>query len=599
MQKSLSLPNLMVALMILISGGLMLNAAWGDSAIFDETAHIVAGYNYVKNMDYRFNPEHPPLIKILATLPLVFQKLNFSKDAGYWNGTNEQWWAGNEFLYKSGNNADEAIFSARLGPILLTLLTIFFIYYFARELVGRWWALLPAFLFAFSPIVLAHGHYVTTNMTVTLGALLTVFYFVRLMDNYNSRNLFAAAAAFGFAQAAGFSLILLIPTVVLIAGAHFLINRQSQTKTLYKNCKAVFLTVFIGYLAIIYPLYLLGTWNYPIEKQAADTADILQNFAFRPIANFNVGLAGNPVLRPFGEYLLGILTAFQHSGGDGRAYFHFPLIYFMKESLPALIFIFAGFFLALARIAGSFKDRFLLVKKLKEYLQVRFLESAMIIFMIIYWLSTVYGPFNIGVRQILPTVPFIYILSTSAIKKWFSSEPREIAISWLEYLENSWHSIFNFWLKTFLLSALVIWVFAETALASPNFLPYFNEFFGWRNNGFYYAVNSDFDWGQDLKRLKTWSRLNLEPDEKIAVDYFGGGDVKYYLGDQAEPWQSTKGNPKDEGINWLAISANILVEALTEPISGFYKNPADKYLWLENPYSFIDRAGVSIFIYKL
>jgi hypothetical protein len=38
--------------------------AWWDSAIFDETAHIPAGYSYLKLHDMRLNPEHPPLIKI-------------------------------------------------------------------------------------------------------------------------------------------------------------------------------------------------------------------------------------------------------------------------------------------------------------------------------------------------------------------------------------------------------------------------------------------------------------------------------------------------------------------------------------------------------
>src|SRR3989338_871526 len=101
MQKVITyFQTLILTLIILVAGSLMLNAARTDSAIFDETAHIVAGYNYLKHLDYRFNPEHPPLVKMLAGLPLLFQNLNFSTDKGYWNGLNEQWWAGNEFLYK-------------------------------------------------------------------------------------------------------------------------------------------------------------------------------------------------------------------------------------------------------------------------------------------------------------------------------------------------------------------------------------------------------------------------------------------------------------------------------------------------------------------
>src|SRR5256886_270329 len=37
----------------------------------DETAHLVAGYSYLVTHDYRLNPEHPPLVKMLAALPLL------------------------------------------------------------------------------------------------------------------------------------------------------------------------------------------------------------------------------------------------------------------------------------------------------------------------------------------------------------------------------------------------------------------------------------------------------------------------------------------------------------------------------------------------
>src|SRR3989344_4948617 len=43
-----------------------------DALTFDELAHIPAGYSYLTQQDYRLNPEHPPLAKDLAALPLFF-----------------------------------------------------------------------------------------------------------------------------------------------------------------------------------------------------------------------------------------------------------------------------------------------------------------------------------------------------------------------------------------------------------------------------------------------------------------------------------------------------------------------------------------------
>ena len=119
------IPWSLVGLMILASFVLMFNASSQESATMDELAHIPAGYDYVRYLDYRLNPEHPPLLKALAALPLLFQKLNFLTDKSAWQtDVNGQWVAGAEFLYESGNDADQIIQWSRLGPMLLTILLI-------------------------------------------------------------------------------------------------------------------------------------------------------------------------------------------------------------------------------------------------------------------------------------------------------------------------------------------------------------------------------------------------------------------------------------------------------------------------------------------
>ncbi len=83
---------------------------------------------------------------------------------------------------------------------------------------------------------------------------------------------------------------------------------------------------------------------------------------------------------------------------------------------------------------------------------------------------------------------------------------------------------------------------------------------------------------------------------------FGGGSLKYYLGDKAENWWSAKGDPRNYGINWIAISVNSLQGALGKPHEGFVRNPEDEYKWLQkikDVYKPDAKAGTSIFIYKL
>lgn len=83
----------------------------GDSLTMDELAHLPAGYSYLTQKDMRINPEHPPLIKDLAAIPLLFIKgINFPKDIKAWTqDVNGQWDFGNNFfiqIWKSGRLND-------------------------------------------------------------------------------------------------------------------------------------------------------------------------------------------------------------------------------------------------------------------------------------------------------------------------------------------------------------------------------------------------------------------------------------------------------------------------------------------------------------
>ena len=208
---------ILLAVIVSVSFGLMLNASLQESATMDELAHIPAGYGYVKYLDYRLNPEHPPLVKAIAALPLLFKNLGFPTDKPAWQtDINGQWVAGAQFLYESGNNADEIIQWSRLGPMLLTIILLIFIYVWTKELLGRWWALMPTFLFGLSPTVLAHGHYVTTDIGAALGIFVALYYFIKFLSSPSKEHLLFAGIAFGIAQLLKFSAVLLIPFFIFL-----------------------------------------------------------------------------------------------------------------------------------------------------------------------------------------------------------------------------------------------------------------------------------------------------------------------------------------------------------------------------------------------
>src|SRR5947207_5488281 len=60
--------SLLIAMFFLAGG-----AALRESATVDEVAHVGAGLSYLQRLDLRLNPEHPPLGKVLAAIPLALR----------------------------------------------------------------------------------------------------------------------------------------------------------------------------------------------------------------------------------------------------------------------------------------------------------------------------------------------------------------------------------------------------------------------------------------------------------------------------------------------------------------------------------------------
>jgi hypothetical protein len=54
---------------VVLAGELWLSVK-DDSQTFDEAAHIYSGYSYWTRVDFGMNPEHPPLVKLVAALKI-------------------------------------------------------------------------------------------------------------------------------------------------------------------------------------------------------------------------------------------------------------------------------------------------------------------------------------------------------------------------------------------------------------------------------------------------------------------------------------------------------------------------------------------------
>lgn len=573
------LPPLLIAIMVLIS----LFSVRQDSAIMDEVAHIPAGYSYLKFGDYRLNPEHPPLAKMLSALPLLFLHLQFPLNHPTWTtDVNGQWEAGYQFLYHLGNDADQILFWSRLPIIALLILLGIYIWKWAKELLGAKWALAVLFLYAFSPTIIAHSHYVTTDLAATCFIFIAFYYFAHYLKKPSLKNTLLAGLALGLAEVAKFSAVLLFPCFVLLALIPLLLSKPPQTSWLkqIRNHIGKFILVCLIALGVILIVYQPAVWAFNLEKQQEL---IRGSIGPEKIENIVLAISKIPGAQGLTQYILGVVMVFARVGGGNTNYFlgqvsnqgwwyYFPTCFFLKETISVLILTgLALLFVVRKFVVNLVKDR---PRKwlpwLREYALCHLAEISMVVFITVYGAVSMRGKLNLGVRHIMVLFPFIYILIIKEFK-------RRIA-------ETAYKKLF-----TGILIVLLAWVGVEVTINYPSYLAYYNELGGGPKNGYKLITDSNLDWGQDLRRMAEWVNANPEIS-KIKVDYFGGGVPSYYLGDKYQEWHSQNGPTT----GWIAVSANYFSESIYRKDSTFATSYY--YLELKNPEKIF---GHSIFVYYI
>lgn len=642
--------NYLAVVLLAIMFLLMLGSMRGDSAIIDELAHIPAGFGYLQG-DYRLNPEHPPLIKTLAAvsgwlfarphtttggncagiggyLQCLFgvgASPNFPTDTKTWQkDVNGQWEQGAIFLYESGNDADRLIFWMRLPIVFLALFFGWLIFRWVQKRFGSRAALLSLTFYAFSPTFLTHSRFVTTDLGAAFGFFIGIVSFVWFLERPTWKNAVLTGLVFAAAQLLKFSLVLLIPIYVILFLAWIATRPHFHLHERFRAGGELLLKILtlglVGFF-LVWMAYIPLVFNYPQERQTRDTKFLLSSYGTRPVADAVVGLTKNPLTRPLAQYLLGVLMVNQRASGGNTQYFmgevsaggfasYFPALYLLKEPLAFHILTLIAVWFAAIKTLRSRLSLFpprLSLERLRDWVADHFTEFASLVFITFYWGISIQSPLNIGIRHVLPTFPFIYLLVALQLNDWLVSHDTVNPSTWLGWLRNIYEIYLRSIPRYLAVAGLLFWLAASAIASYPNFMTYYNELAGGERNGFNIAVDSNYDWGQDLKRLAEYAEKNSI--EKIAVDYFGGGSVKYYFGNKGENWWSARGYPSEltggpslrsgqtpDGV-WFAVSATHRQNAFGKPVAGFIRRPEDSYLWLR-PYEPVARIG-SMFVYKL
>lgn len=187
------------------------------SLTYDELTYIPAGYTYVVTGDYRLNPEHPPLAKLMAGTALLAAAPRLDLSHESWDVA-DQWSFARHFFETAGAETADLVTLARLPTVLLLMGLVGLAYLMGRELYGRRAGLLAAWLCAFSPNLLAHGRLATNDFAQSAFVLATAYAFLRFVRAPSALRALGAGVVLGLALLTKYSAILLLGLVAVWVG---------------------------------------------------------------------------------------------------------------------------------------------------------------------------------------------------------------------------------------------------------------------------------------------------------------------------------------------------------------------------------------------
>ncbi len=232
---------------------------------------------------------------------------------------------------------------------------------------------------------------------------------------------------------------------------------------------------------------------------------------------------------------------------------YFLVAFVLKTPIPGMVIFVSAFFIYLWNIRkrGGFEELFLLV------------PAA-----VIFGFFSV-NSLDIGLRYILPVYPFLFVFAAGVAKTILSRK-----------------------FLSAMYGVLIAWYIGASLYIHPHYLAYFNELAGGPDNGYRYLVDSNLDWGQDLKGLGRY--MQEHGIQRVSLSYFGTDTPDRY--GIAYDWlpsvvlrNPSPGQPVTLH-DWVAISATNL--------QGVYFKNHDMYAMLRTKQPVV-KIGYSIFVYNL
>ncbi|HUE72822.1 MAG TPA: glycosyltransferase family 39 protein [Pirellulaceae bacterium] len=472
----------LACLILLVHAALVVYTAYSTSPVVDEPGHLVSGIHHWRSGTFRLYSVNPPLVRMVAALPMFAMEHRFPRiaepDEGY---TRPEYLAADHFADLNGDRLYSLVLAARLACIPISLLGAVVCFLWASRMYGPASGYMALILWCVSPFTVGHGALLTPDVGGAATGVLACYAFWEWLIAPSWRLAALSGLALGLALLAKTTLMLLVPIFPVIWLAT--LWRRGAPAGPWRPI----LPTFGQLAAMIAIAFVLLNAGYGFEG----TGRKLGGYSFDSRALFGdegtYATGGNrfrgswlaEVPVPLPEYYIrGIdLQRFDFEKQSGsyllgqwreEGWWHYYVVGLAVKEPLALW--------ALALLAVVLRWRFGLPKPTPGEF-VLWLPAAAIFLLV----SSQTG-MNHHVRYVMPVLPLLYI----GVSQVAATAAR--CARWC----------------TVVVWALVTWYVVSSLAVVPYSISYFNELAGGPDNGRLVLHNSSTDWGQGLFALKEW-----------------------------------------------------------------------------------------------
>ncbi|MBI5449259.1 glycosyltransferase family 39 protein [Candidatus Gottesmanbacteria bacterium] len=438
-----------VVVFVVLSTG----SALHESLVYDEIFYIQEG---TRNLTERIfsDPYNPPLIRELTAIPLVFFP----------------------FVFPQSDITAIRYLPARLVTITLGVLLLVSVYIFVKRRFDGRTGFVAGAVLALEPTVLAHSHYVTSDIGLTLFFFWAYWAWLILLR----RQTWTGAGVFGISAGLAFaSKLSAIPYILVSAVASLFITRKIAGYGWLWQKQHFMIASFTIALFVVWATYSFQ--NNVIIAKRDDTARMSERI-IRYASEKNLPVVGRiiSVLQsqpiPLGDYFATMKNSFLRPQVAPEA---------RQGSLAKVLLLKVPIPLMILAIVGLLQPH----------------TAIYTVPLFFVFIVSLYGSPMPWVRYVLPIYPFIAIVAAIGIRA-------------VGQKRGMWGIV-----RSIALFMSLIWYILGSVSSYPHFVSYANEFAGPADRRYEVLTDSNLDWGQGLPDMADFMRQ--EKLGHLSFSYFG------------------------------------------------------------------------------